>query len=374
MKAALFTAVDAPLEITELAVDRPRPREALVRVAASSLCHSDMHIMHGGLPHATPAVIGHEAAGIVEGIGSEVQSLSPGDHVVCCASIFCGTCDPCLSGHSNRCADRPGRKGEDRPTLTFAETAAPLSQHGAIGGFAEKMLIHENGLVKVPKALPLDRAALLGCGVMSGAGAVFNAARVQPGASVAVIGAGGVGLNVIQAARIAGARQIIAVDINPAKFDLAMKLGATDIVEAGEDTVEAVRQISEGGVDHSFEVVGLQQTIEQAVHILRPGGMTTVVGVTGQDVSFSVPAVAMLWNEWKVQGSRLGSGPFKRDIPMFAALYLQGHLDLDSLIGERIQLQDINEGFARMAAGHQGRSVILFDEVMEEAAANAAGD
>lgn len=370
MKAAIFHAVNSPLGVEDVVVDKPRPREVLLRVAASSLCHSDLHHMKGEFPHPTPSVLGHEAAGIVEAVGSEVASLKPGDHVVCCASVFCGTCDPCLSSSSNRCSDRPHRPDAEPSTLSLAN-GTRLMQRNAIGGFAEQMLVHENGMVKIPRELALDRAALLGCGVMTGLGAVFNSAEVRPGSSVVVIGCGGVGLNIVQGARIAGAEKIIAVDLSQQKLDLARELGATHTLLSDATIVEAVRDASQGGVDYAFEVVGRPEIIEMGVRMLRPGGLMTIVGVTRPEETFALGAVPMLWNEWRIQGSRLGSGPFKRDIPRFGALYMSGRLNLDALISERIQLGDINAGFDAMEHGAQARSVILFDDVMAEAARRA---
>lgn len=361
MRGAVFTAIRQPLVIADLQLDALLPHEVRVRVAASSLCHSDMHMMSGQLPQPVPSVLGHEVAGIVIEVGGQVQSVAVGDHVVCCASVFCGQCSPCLGGHANRCEARPARS-PGNSAIRFASDGAAMNQHVAIGGFAEEMLLHENAVVRVPRALPFEKGALLGCGVMSGVGAVINAAKVNPGSSVAIVGAGGVGLNVIQAARIAGAAQIVAIDMNEEKLALAQRLGATDVFLSGTDIVETVRQATGGGVDFAFEVVGLKQTIEDAIRMMRPGGTMTVVGLTGKDISFSVPGVLMMLNEWKVQGSRLGSGPFKRDIPILASLYLRGLLDLDSLIGEYIELDDINAGFDRMECGAIGRSVILFPE------------
>jgi S-(hydroxymethyl)glutathione dehydrogenase/alcohol dehydrogenase len=242
-----------------------------------------------------------------------------------------------------------------------------LVQHGSVGAFAEQMLVHENALVHVPRELPLDRAALLGCGVLTGAGAVFNAANLQPGSSAVVIGCGGVGLNVIQASRIAGAQRIIAVDLAPEKLTLARKFGATDTVLGGPSAVEAVKQCAGGGVDYAFEVIGLPQTIEQGVQMLAKGGLMTIVGATRFDASLTLPSFALLVNEWRIQGSFMGSGPFKRDIPRLASLHLKGLLDLDSLIAERIPLCAINRGFDTMLGGTQARSVITFNDVLTQA-------
>ena len=360
-------APKTPFEVTEIAVDKPAPREVLVRVGASSLCHSDFHFANGDLPFAMPVVLGHEVAGIVEQVGSEVTTVVVGDHVVACASSFCGQCDKCVSGRNHLCARKPKRTDSEKPRLSLLN-GDRVHQGSLVGGFAEQLLVHENAIVRIPRELSLDRAALLGCGVVTGLGVVFNAAKVRPNSCVVVVGCGGVGLNVIQGAKLAGARQIIAVDPIPQKRELALKLGATDAVVGGPNAVEEVRALSNGGADFSFEVIGLPHTMEQAVLMLAPGGLMTVVGAMAAGAKISLPGISMLFNEWRVQGSYLGSSPFTRDIPRYASLCLCGKLDLDSLIAERIQLEDVNQGFATMLGGTQARSVIVFPEVMAEAA------
>lgn len=370
MKASVLLAPKAGFAVHEVSVDKPAPHEVLVRVAASGLCHSDYHFANGDLPFAMPVILGHEAAGIVEAIGSEVTTVSVGDHVVGCASSFCGHCNPCVSGRNHMCSRKPKREENETARLKL-EDGTKVHQGSLIGGFAEMLLVHENAVVRVPREIPLDRAALLGCGVMTGLGTVFNAAKVTPGSRVAVIGCGGVGLNVIQGARLAGAGQIIAVDPMPQKRELAMKLGATDGVVGGPDAVAAVRELSNGGVDFAFEVIGLPHTMEQAVRMLAVGGLMTIVGAMRIDASIPLPGFMMLANEWRVQGTYLGSSPFTREIPRYAQLYLKGKLDLDTLISERIQLGDVNRGFETMLKATQARSVITFPEVMSHAAAHA---
>lgn len=366
MKAAIYVGPNLPLEIDSVHVDSPRSHEVRVQVAASGLCHSDLHKMKGALPRPAPSVFGHEAAGVVTAVGSSVSKVKVGDRVICCGALFCGQCDPCTSGHANLCAAPPMRSAQDPSTLTLA-SGERLNQLGSIGGYAEVMLVHEQAIVKAPDALPLDRGALLGCAVLTGVGAVFNAAKVRPGSSVAIIGCGGVGLNVIQAARIAGAQRIIAIDLQPEKLELATKFGATDVVTGGEDAVEAVRELSLGGVDYSFEVIGYPKTIEQAVSMLKRGGTMTLLGASPVGAEIALPSLSLMMNEWKIQGSLMGSGPYSRDIPRIASLYLNGQLDLDSLISERIGLDDINHGFSRMEGGTHARSVIVFDDVLREA-------
>lgn len=370
MKASVLHAPKNPFEVCDIGVDKPASHEVLVRIGASGLCHSDYHFANGDLPFAMPVILGHEAAGIVEAVGSDVTTVAVGDHVVACASSFCGHCNPCVSGRNHMCASKPKRGEEDRPRLTL-NSGEQVHQGSLIGGFAEQMLVHENAVVRVPRELPLDRAALLGCGVVTGLGTVFNAARVTAGSRVAVIGCGGVGLNVVQGARLAGAGQIIAVDPVPQKRELALKLGATDVCEGGLDAVAAVRELSGGGVDFSFEVIGLSHTMEQAVRMLAPGGLMTIVGAMRFDAIIPLPGIAMLFNEWRVQGTYLGSSPFTRDIPRYASLYLKGKLDLDTLISERIELKDVNRGFQTMMGATQARSVITFPDVIAHATARA---
>ena len=358
MKAGVLHCPGAPIEIHTVSIDAPKGHEVLVRVAASGLCHSDWHFISGDLPFGGPRVLGHEVAGVVEAVGDDVARLRVGDPVVACASLFCGSCDQCVSGSSQRCVDRPRRGVGERARLMLGGDA--LIQSSEVGGFAEQILVHENSLVAIPRDMPLDRAALLGCSVVTGLGSVFNSAQVRAGQRVAVIGCGGVGLNVIQGAQIAGASRIVAVDLSPAKLELARALGATDLIQGGPDAVEAVRDAT-GGVDHAIEVIGRAETIAQAIRMLRPGGMATIVGVASGEARVPLPVQDMLRHEWRVQGALMGSSPFTRDIPAYAGMYLDGRLDLDLLVSERIALDEVNAGFARMLGGSVARSVIVFD-------------
>ena len=370
MKAAVMRETKAPLCIEEVSIDKPASREVLVRVAASGLCHSDYHFLNGDLPTPLPAVLGHEVAGVVEAVGAEVTAVKVGDPVVACGSVFCGRCSACVSGKAHICTDRPHRLEQDGARLKLG-SGVGVTQNGELGGFAEQILVHENALVAVPREMPLDRAALIGCGVLTGLGTVFNTAKVTPGSKVAVIGCGGVGLNLIQGARLAGADQIIAVDMMAQKRELALKLGATHAVAGGAQAVEAVRELSEGGVDYAFEAIGIPSAMIQAVEMLARGGLMTIVGAVKLGEVIPLPGIQMVLNEWRVQGALMGSSPFVRDIPRFANLYLQGRLDLDTLIAERIGLSGVNEGFQTMLGATQARSVITFPEVMKEAAAAA---
>jgi S-(hydroxymethyl)glutathione dehydrogenase/alcohol dehydrogenase len=340
-------------------LDAPRAREVRIQTAAAGVCHSDLHYIAGNFRTRLPTVVGHEAAGIVTEVGSDVSYVKPGDHVVTCLSVFCGSCEYCLSGSPVLCTKRPTRRPRgDRQRLRRG--GEDIHQFLDVSGFAEGMLVHENAVAKIDDAVPLDRAALIGCAVTTGLGAVFRSAKVVPGSTVAVIGCGGVGLNVIQGARIAGAGRIIAIDQVAAKLELAGKFGATDTIDATSgDSVEQVRQLTGGGVHYSFEAIGLKPTTEQAFAMLRPGGLATVVGMIPLGTSVELPGVDFM-AEKKIQGSLMGSNQFRTDMPRYADLYLQGRLMLDELVSARISLEEVNTAFERMQAGEVARSVITF--------------
>jgi S-(hydroxymethyl)glutathione dehydrogenase/alcohol dehydrogenase len=291
-----------------------------------------------------------------------VAYVAPGDHVVCCLSIFCGTCAQCLSGHPNRCTNpsAAGRPREAPPRLR-REDGTAVGQLARLGGFAEMMLVHQNGLVKITEEMPLDKAALIGCGVLTGTGAVFRTARVEPGSRVCVIGAGGIGLSAVQAARIAGAGAVIVVDVVDAKLDTARQLGATATVNAAEvsDVVEAVKELSGGGVDYSFEAIGRKATAEQAFEMLDTGGTATIIGMVPDDHRLEIRAMDLL-SEKRLQGSMMGSNQFRTDIPRLIAMYLDGRLDLDTMVSKTLTLEEVNEGYDAMKRGEVVRSVIAF--------------
>src|SRR6185503_18294933 len=285
MKAAVFHGPHQPLTIEDVHIDKPIGREVLVRVVGSGVCHSDLHFVDGYYPFPTPAILGHEAAGIVQAVGPQVSEFKAGDHVIACLSVFCGACDYCQTGKTHLCPKRPARAKDDPPVLTW--NGAPVNQFASLSAYAEQMLVHENALVKIDDQMPLAQAALIGCGVTTGVGAVLNTARIEAGSTVAVFGAGGVGLAVIQGARIAGARMIIAVDMVESKLATARELGATHIVDASShDPVSAIREMTGGGVDYSFEAIGLKIAAEQAFNSLSSGGTATVIGMipVGQKV------------------------------------------------------------------------------------------
>ncbi|HEX2173408.1 MAG TPA: Zn-dependent alcohol dehydrogenase, partial [Dehalococcoidia bacterium] len=341
--------------------DQPIGREVRVKTAASGVCHSDLHYVEGLYPCNAPCILGHEGAGIVEAVGPDVTEFKPGDHVITCPSIFCGTCEYCLTGRTHLCAAPPRRARGEKPRLSWQGQSVDRNQGRSLSTYAEVMLVHENTVVKIRDDMPLDRAALIGCGVTTGVGAALNTAKVTPGSSVAVFGTGGVGLSAIQGARLAGARMIIAVDVLENKLAYAREMGATHVVDASShDPVQAIRDMTGGGVDFAFEAIGLKKTAEQAFECIRNGGTATVIGMipVGQTIELDGPSFL---NEKKIQGSRMGSNRFKIDMPRYIDFYLQGRLKLDEMITRRGKLEDVNEAFRAMKAGEVARTVLVFD-------------
>ena len=363
MRAAVLTSQPGPLEIEEIIVDNPGPDEVLVRTVGAGLCHSDLHFMEGIFRQRVPAVLGHESAGIVEAVGSNVGYCKPGDHVIACVSIFCGQCRQCLSGHPYRCMNPAATsRPKGAPPRLRRPDGTPVEQFGRLGGFGEMMLLHQNGLVKIVDDMPLDRAALIGCGVTTGMGAVFRTAKVEPGSRVCVIGLGGIGLSAVQAARIAGAGQVIVVDVSDAKLETARLMGGTDLVNASsvDDVVGAVKELSGGGVDYSFEAIGRKETAEQAFAMLDVGGTATVIGMVPSNTKIEIKGMDLL-AEKKLQGSMMGSNQFRVDMPNMVRMYLDGRLMLDEMVSGRIGLDQINDGYDLMRRGEATRTVITFD-------------
>ena len=361
MRAAVLREIGKPLSIESVHISDPGPGEVLVEVAATGLCHSDLHFLNGTLPVDVPAILGHETAGVVRKVGLGVSYLQPGDHVIGCLSAFCGSCELCLSGRPSICEGQGElvRKGSEPPRLSL--DGRPVTQFMHLSGFAEMMLVHEHALVKIDTAMPLDRAALIGCGAMTGYGAATRTAAVRPGESVAVIGCGAVGINTIQSARLAGAADVIAIDPLPARRTLAEKFGATAVVDpkAG-DAVAAVKSLTGGkGVHAAFEVVGKPELAEQAFLMTRKGGTTVLMGLMPLNARVSLPFAHFL-AERKVAGCDMGSNQFRTDIPRLVRLYLDGRYNLDDLVTHRIKLDSIDEGFARMERGEGLRTVIEF--------------
>lgn len=361
MRAAVLNSIPGTLEIEDVEIGTPGPREVLVRVAAAGLCHSDLHFMEGKYPYMTPAVLGHESAGVVEAVGDQVTYVKPGDHVITCLSVYCGNCENCLTGHPAICENGASTDRPRDAAPRLSRGGEPVFQFLKMSSFAEQMLIHEHGLVKIREDMPLDRAALIGCGVTTGLGAVFNTAKVEPGSTVAVIGCGGIGLSAIQGARIAGANRIVAVDMLDSKLELAKSFGATDAVNAGAgDPVAQVMELVPGGVHYAFEAIGLKVAAEQAFNMLRRGGTATVIGMIPIGQNVELPGVAFL-SEKKIQGSAMGSNRFRVDMPRYVDMYMDGRLKLDELVSARIGLDEVNSGFEAMKSGEVARSVIVFD-------------
>jgi S-(hydroxymethyl)glutathione dehydrogenase / alcohol dehydrogenase len=298
---------------------------------------------------------------VVEAVGEQVTYVKPGDHVITCLSVYCGNCEPCLTGHLSICADKAAvQRGADEPPR-LTKDGTTVHQFIDLSSFAELMLVHEHAVVKIRDDMPLDTAALIGCGVITGVGAVFHTAKVEPGSTVAVLGAGGVGLNCIQGAALAGASKVIAVDMLPSKLELATTFGATHTVNPDDgDAIDQVRALTGGGVHYAFEAIGLKQTTEQAWKMLRPGGTATVIGMIPVGTMIEIHGVDFL-SEKKIQGSSMGSNRFRVDMPRLIDLYLDGRLKLDELVSRRLRLDEINDGFDAMKAGEVARSVIVFD-------------
>ncbi|WP_067663088.1 Zn-dependent alcohol dehydrogenase [Nocardia miyunensis] len=356
--AAVLYQAPGKLENVTVTVDDPTPDEVLVRVTNAGLCHSDLHEMDGTFDTDPPILLGHEASGVIEAVGANVRDLRVGDHVVSCLSVFCGSCRFCTSGRLTLCVNRHQLSHErPRPRLTDDQgrTVRPTA---GIGCFADAMVVHQNALAAISEAMPLHTASILGCAVTTGLGAVFRSARVTPGSTVLVIGTGGVGMAAIQGARIAGASRIIAVDVVAAKLAEAKVFGATDVVDAREhDPVEAVRELTGGGVEFAFEAVGNARTVEQAFAALAPGGCATVIGMVPDGSAISIRGAELFLQEKRLQGSFMGSNQFKTDIPRFVDLYLQGRLRLDEMVSRRVPLEDINLGFELIGSGRVTRVV-----------------
>ncbi|GAB5480543.1 MAG: Zn-dependent alcohol dehydrogenase [Parasphingorhabdus sp.] len=361
MKAAVLVEAGKPLEIEDVTISKPGPHEVLIRTAACGLCHSDLHFIDGSYPHPLPAIPGHEAAGIVEAIGSEVRTVAVGDAVVSCLSAFCGHCEFCVSGRMSLCLGADTRRAEGEAPRITRPDGSTVAQMLNLSAFAEQMLIHEHACTRIDPDMPLDRAAVIGCAVTTGAGTIFNACAVTPGETVAVVGCGGVGLATINAAKIAGAGRIIAADPVPEKRDLAMKLGATDTVDAmADDAAEQILDLTKGGVDHAIEAVGRPASGELAVGSLKRGGTATILGMMPLDHQVGLSAMDLLSGK-KLQGVLMGENRFPVDIPRLVDFYLRGLLDLDSIVAETIPLEQINDGFEKMKKGDAARSVITFN-------------
>lgn len=364
VRGAVITGPQCGFEVKQVELAPPRDHEVLVSIAASGLCGSDLNAVDGKRALVPfPAILGHEAAGVVEELGPGVESMRVGDHVVLSILPSCGRCRGCLDGRPNHCmtAAAAMRNGAllDGSSRLSAD-GEPLHHFLGVSSFAEFAVVPESAVTVIDPVMPLDRAALIGCGVLTGFGAVTNTARVKAGARVAVFGCGGVGLSAIQAARIAGAATIVAVDLQPDKLALARAVGATAVVDASEGgVVEAVRAASEGGIEFAFEAAGREETITQAWSSLAVGGELVIVGVLASGAKLTVDADPLL-EEKRIAGCYLGSAKPGRDVPPLVNLYLDGQLLLDELITRRLELTELDEGFERMRAGAEARQVVVF--------------
>jgi S-(hydroxymethyl)glutathione dehydrogenase/alcohol dehydrogenase len=362
MKAAVMRAQNAPLSLEEVRIDDPGPGEVLVKTAASGICHSDLHVIEGGLPVPPPCILGHEPAGIVEQVGAGVEDFVPGDHVIGCITQWCGVCKFCTHGRPYLCPTQYTGRPPGAAARLSGNDGSPLLQFANLSSFAEKMLCPERSLVKIRDDMPLDRAALIGCGVTTGLGAALNTVRIPAGASVAIVGCGGVGLAALQGARIVGAGKIIAVDTQAWKFDLARKLGATDCVNAKDgDPVAAVQGLTSGGADFVFECLGSVPTVQQSIAMTGRGGTTVLVGVVPITQMVPISAADLTLQEKHVTGSYMGSNRFRFDMPKYVEFYLDGRLRLDEMISSRLPLSDVNAAFDRLRKGEAARQVIVFE-------------
>ncbi len=360
MKAAILHEVNQPLQIEEVDIDRPGPREVLIRTGATGVCHSDLHFIEGTYSWPLPVILGHEAAGTVEAVGDQVSYVKPGGRVITCLSVFCGHCDKCLSGRPVLCSKTDVvRSPDDPPRLRQGDTE--INQFAHISSFAEKMLVHEHATVKVRDDVPVEVLALIGCGVTTGLGAALNTARVEPGSTVVVIGCGGVGLSCIQGAALAGALRVIAVDAVETKLKMAREFGATDVIDAsGGGVVDKVKSLTGDGVEYSFEAIGTKETAEQAFEMLAPGGTATIIGLIPEGTKIELEGSPFL-GERRIQGSSMGSNRFRTDMPRYIEFYRQGRLKLDEMVSQRMRLDQVNEAFEDMKQGHVARSVIIFE-------------
>lgn len=352
-----------PITIETLELSEPKTNEVLIKIGAAGLCHSDLSVINGSRPRPMPMVLGHEAAGEVIELGPDVTDFEKGDHVVCTFIPSCGHCIPCKEGRPALC-ENGAASNEKGEMLTGgfrlqSEDNQTMYHHLGISGFAEYAVVSTNSIVKVDKDIPFEKVAIFGCAVITGIGAVINTANISAGSTVAVVGLGGIGLNAILGARLAGASEIIALDINEDKFKLAKSLGATAVFNSGDDNVvENVKSYASGGVNYAFETAGVVPAMEVAYQITKRGGTTTTTGLPDPKHNFSFPQVTLAAEERTVKGSYVGSCVPERDIPRFVNLYKQSRLPVDQLLTDTLSLEEINEGFDRLARGEAARLVV----------------
>jgi alcohol dehydrogenase len=364
MGAATPYAVSKPLAIEEIELAPPGPGEVLVKIAAAGLCHSDLSVINGDRPRPMPMALGHEAAGVVEQLGEGVTDLKRGDHVVLVFVPSCGHCAPCAEGRPALC--EPGAAANGAGTLLsgarrIARNGTPLNHHLGCSAFAEYATVSRRSLVKIDPELPLDEAALFGCAVLTGVGAVVNTAQVKVGQTVAVVGLGGVGLASLLGARAAGARQIVAVDLSDEKLALATSLGATHTFNAGQpDAMETIKAATGGGVDFAIEMAGSTRAFDLAYRITRRGGTTVTAGLPPPSATWPLSPVNLVAEERTIKGSYIGTAVPSRDLPRYIDLYRQGRLAVDRLMTGRMKLEEINQGFDLLHEGKAVRQVIVF--------------
>lgn len=357
MKAAVLYDIKTPLQIEEFTLPNILPDQVRVRLVASGVCHSDWHVIKGDWPHIpVPTILGHEGAGVVEEVGEKVGHVRKGDHVVLSWKRNCGLCEMCQSGYPNLCDEVPDQRALPR----FPGGDRTMNKLLGLGTFSTETIVPGDVVIAIDKEIPLQQAALVGCGVMTGVGAVIHTSNVRPGDTVAVIGCGGVGLAAVNGAALAGAGRIIAIDMAPGKENLAKSMGATDFVLGGPDAVKTVLEMTRGGVQHSFEAIGLAVTAEQSFNMLARGGTANVIGMIPVGQTISLMGAAFL-GEKRIQGSLMGSNRFPVDMPRLVDAYMAGKLHLDDMISRRIQLEQVNEAFEEMKTGAVARSVIVFN-------------
>jgi len=353
MKAAVFYASDQPVAIEQVEVRDPGPGEVRVAIKAAGLCHSDLSVIDGIIPYPVPVVLGHEGAGIIDAVGVGVRAVKAGDAVIVSTLSHCGRCAKCDTGHPTECRNAPSPK-DAKP---FTVRGTPAFQFANASVFAEYTVVREQGVVLLDPRVPFDRAALIGCGVMTGFGAVVNRARVEPGATMVVFGAGGIGLNCVQGGLLSGASQIIAVDVMAQKLEWARRFGATHVVDASKDEpVAAVKALTGGGADYAFECVGNVAVIKQALESIGPGGTMVIVGVPKVGTSYDF-VVHSLYQNKSILGCRYGAARPQRDFPMLADLYLSGRLKIDELITRHYALDEFQHALDDLRAGHLARGV-----------------
>jgi alcohol dehydrogenase len=356
-------AASRPLQLEELDLEGPGSGEVLVRVAAAGVCHSDLSVVDGVRPRPVPMVLGHEAAGVVEATGEGVQHVQEGDHVVFAFVPSCGDCVPCLSGRPALC--ERGTSSNTAGTLLSGRRpfrrpdGTEVNQHLGVSAFSQRTVASAASVVPVPPDLPLEQAALFGCALLTGVGAVLNTARVEPGSTALVVGLGGVGLAAVMGARLAGCRQVVAVDLDAGKLELAEEVGATEVMAAGPEAVEQVREVTGGGADYAFEAAGHPDALALAYAATARGGTTVGIGLPHPDQRFSLPALSLVAEERRLVGSYMGSAVPRRDIPRYVQLFLDGRMPVDRLAGGTFRLEEVNEAMEALAGGAVARQVVL---------------